>query len=352
VDIITAASAGQGFFPLDQQLKVSAGQSENVSRLVVWLSGLVPFGRAAEILERVGQISCSRGTVWEQTQQWGEQFQAIEVELQKQAGAIDMRKGVVPGEAQENKRMGVSMDGGMINIRDEGWKETKIGCVFDVETGLERDERTGEEIEAGCATHLTYVADLGEPETFVQKVWFEAKQRGWTRAADTQVGADGAVWIWNLVQEHFYDSEQVVDWYHGKQHVCHAAEMWHGETTPAMQKWLEEQETRSFQGHADEIAKCIYRPSQDKSCKDELLREAGYFERNHHRMDYLELRIQGWMIGSGMVESGAKQFKARLAGAGMRWSRDGAERLLPIRASILSNRFDQAWATAYSLPQN
>ena len=52
-----------------------------------------------------------------------------------------------------------------------------------------------------------------------------------------------------------------------------------------------------------------------------------------------------------MVESGAKQFKARLAGPGMHWSRAGAERLLPIRSAILSDRFDQAWRSAYNSPQ-
>lgn len=341
----------QGFFPLDQQLKVSGGQSERVERLAVWLSGLVPFARAAEILKEVGQINCSRGTVWEQTKQWGEQFQAVETKAQELASLIDMKNGVVPGEMQENKRMGVSMDGGMINIRGEGWKETKIGCVFDVTTGLEKDEQTGEEIEVGCATNLTYVAHLGEPEPFGQKVWAEAKQRSWTKAADTQIVADGAVWIWNLAQEHFYDSQQVVDWYHAKEHLCHAAEILHGEDTPRKQKWLKEQETCLFQGHADELAKIISQQAQDKACKDELLKEAGYFERNHRRMDYLEMRIQGWVIGSGMVESGAKQFKARLAGPGMHWSRQAAERILPIRSSIQSGRFDKTWKAAYNLPQ-
>ena len=343
---------GQGFFPLDQQLKVSGGQSENVSRLSVWLSGLVPFEKVAEILEQVGQMHCSRGTVWEKTKHWGEKFQEIETEAQKRAGAIDMKNGVVPGETQENKRMGVSMDGGMINIREEGWKETKIGCVFEVKPGLEKDEQTGEEMEVGRATQLTYVAHLGEPEAFGQKVWTEAKQRDWTKAADTQVVADGAVWIWNLAQEHFYDSEQIVDWYHGKEHLCHAAEQLHGSSTPAMYKWLKEQETVLFQGHANEIAKHKCELAQGRDSQDELLREAGYFERNHRRMDYLEMRIQGWVIGSGMVESGAKQFKARLAGPGMRWSRKGAERLLPIWSSILSDRFNQTWAIAYNSPQN
>ena len=69
-------------------------------------------------------------------------------------------------------------------------------------------------------------------------------------------------------------------------------------------------------------------------------------------MQYMELREDGYPIGSGMVESGAKQFKARFTGPGMRWSRDGINRLLPIRAAILSHRFDQVWDEVYSSPLN
>lgn len=64
----------------------------------------------------------------------------------------------------------------------------------------------------------------------------------------------------------------------------------------------------------------------------------------------MELREQGWVIGSGMIESGGKQFKARFAGAGMRWSSDGAEPLLPIRAAILGKQFDRLWTSAYNSP--
>lgn len=66
----------------------------------------------------------------------------------------------------------------------------------------------------------------------------------------------------------------------------------------------------------------------------------------------MELREDGYPIGSGMVESGAKQFKARFTGSGMRWSRDGINRLLPIRAAILSDQFDLIWDDIYSSPPN
>jgi hypothetical protein len=69
---------------------------------------------------------------------------------------------------------------------------------------------------------------------------------------------------------------------------------------------------------------------------------------NQYSMDYLEMRIQGWAIGSGMVESGAKQFKARLAGPGMHWSRTEAERHFPICSAILSVRFDQVWNSVHN----
>ena len=65
-------------------------------------------------------------------------------------------------------------------------------------------------------------------------------------------------------------------------------------------------------------------------------------------MQYQRLREDGWPIGSGMIESGVKRFKARFDGAGMRWSRVGAENLLPVRAAVMSGqaRFDELWQRA------
>ena len=49
-------------------------------------------------------------------------------------------------------------------------------------------------------------------------------------------------------------------------------------------------------------------------------------------MQYQEFQEQYYPIGSGTGESGVKQFKARLTGAGMRWSR---------LAAVLGHHFDQ-----------
>jgi hypothetical protein len=64
------------------------------------------------------------------------------------------------------------------------------------------------------------------------------------------------------------------------------------------------------------------------------------------------MRSEGYPIGSGMVESAAKQYKACLCGPGMRWSRKGAVRLLPVRTAILSSSFDKMWRLAYQSDPN
>ena len=79
------------------------------------------------------------------------------------AEQVETRHGIVPGEAQEAKRMGVAMDGTMIHIREEGWKEVKVGCVFEIGQEKALDEVTGEEIEVGRALDNSYAAYLGGP---------------------------------------------------------------------------------------------------------------------------------------------------------------------------------------------
>jgi hypothetical protein len=154
-----------------------------------------------------------------------------------------------------------------------------VGCLFDVVILPTVDPQSKDSIDLGHALHNTYVSHLGWPEEFGRKLWSEAQRRYWYRAADTEVVADGAAWIWNLVQDMFYDSHQVVDWFHGKEHLAKAAQLRFGEGSPVAKHWLNEQETTLFQGHAERIAQAITGlASQKPEVKDELTQEAGYFE--------------------------------------------------------------------------
>jgi hypothetical protein len=324
-----------------------------VQKLVVWLSGIVKYERVEEILAKVGQMHVSDSSAWRQAQELGEGFQALAERERLRSYLMPGRWGAPCKQAEPKGRMGVAMDGSMIHIRDEGWKELKVGTLFDVKVRPTVDKETGDRIEAAHAVNNSHVAHLGGPECFGEMVWAEASRRTWEQAADTQMIGDGAPWIWNLALDHFYDSRQIVDWYHAKEHLMKAGGLLKGEGSNAKTLWCNARETRLFQGDAIWIARELEAAARDRpSVAKELAKEAGYFRKNQRRMNYQEVREDGWAIGSGMVESAGKQFKARFAGPGMHWSRSGAEKLIPVRAAIMSGRFDDLWPDVYNSPPN
>jgi len=278
---------------------------------MVWVSGVVgSYEKAEAVLKRVGHLTISDSNVWRRVQEWGEKFKVVEDARRERANALPYRNDAYRGVRETVGRMGVSMDGGMVHIRDEGWKELKVGCVFEIEVRPTWDKKTKEWIELAHAADNSYVAHLGGPELFGQMVWAEAQARGWEQAMDTQVVGDGAPWIWNLAGEHFYDSRQVVDWYHATEHLGVAARLLHDEGSAAAKRWYRRAETMLYQGHAERIAVELGEAAVDHpEGADDLLTQAGYFSKNKRRMQYLEMREEDWVIGSGMVESGCKQFK-------------------------------------------
>lgn len=327
--------------------------SESLQKLAVWLVGLVTFQQAASVLERVGQMPLSDTTAWRQAQDWGERARLLEAQATAEANALPARDQIAPGEPVTSTVKGAALDGAMIHIRGEGWKELKVGNIFEVVLQASRDKQTGDVMNLAHAVCSSYVAHLGGPETFGQMLWAEARRRNWTQAGETVVLGDGALWIWSQVAQHFYTSRQVVDWYHASSHLRLAAALLHGEATPQAQQWFKEHETLLYEGHADRLASTLRDAAQSKrKVAAALRREAGYFADNCRRMQYLEVREDDLPIGSGPVESACKQYRARLAGPGMRWGRTGAERMLPIRTAIMGHDFDAWWRRLAAAPLN
>lgn len=318
----------------------------------MWLCGHVTAEVAEQILDQIGGVVCSDTSIWRRVAQWGEKIKVLETARQAAANSLPARGSIAPVLHKLSKDMGASMDGIKINVRGEGWKELKVGCVFDIEMRPEPDAKTEEVVEHAHAVNNSYTAHLGEPTPFGRALWAEACRRAMPQARDSVVLGDGATWIWNLAGEHFASSRQVVDWYHATEHLYKAAHLAFGEGSAEAIRWAKGMETPLYQGHAWKVGTALRALAKHHRRVAKAIRtEAGYFEHNQRRMQYLEMREEGFPIGSGMVESGGKQFRARLAGAGMRWSRNMVERLIPVRAAILSHRFDELWQVAYNSPR-
>lgn len=343
------------FFPLDEQLALyDKHWSESVAKEAVWLSGVVESYEDAEVvMRRIGHLSMSDSTIWRRVKKWGAAFAAVAKEAEEKANALPQWGESTTVAQTEARRAGAAMDGAMVHLREEGWKELKVGCLFTIEQQPIFDDETLEWRTQGHASDTSYVAHLGGPEQFGRMLWTQAHERGWANAAETQVVGDGAVWIWNLADEYLNSQQKTVDWYHATEHLHDAAKLMHSDNQRRITLWYNAAETLLYQGHAEQIASMIIQRAEISAThKDDLLAQATYFENNKRRMNYMELREDGYLIGSGVVESGAKQFKARFTGPGMRWSRDGLNRLLPIRSAVLSNSFDDLWPAVYSFSKN
>lgn len=344
------------FFPLDRQLGVKERNwSESILREATWLSGLSgSYEQAAEILSRIGKIGMDDSTLWRQVQERGRRLCAAEEKRKAKAMALP-QVGERPRQPSSGAdRMGVGIDGAMVNIRKEGWKEFKVGAIFEIARRLVCDPITGEWTNLACAVNNSYVAQLGEAQEFAPFLWSAAQGRGWEAARETQTIGDGAHWIWNLADEYFPLSLRTVDWYHGSEYLHTAARLLFPTATATATRWFNRAETMLFQGQAEAVAAAIAQniDRHPALANDELAAVMTYFRNNHKRMQYMEFRENGFPIGSGMVESAAKQFKARFTGPGMRWSRLGFQRLLPIRSAVLSNSFDSLWDSLFISPPN
>ena len=300
------------------------------------MSGLVPYEQAAEVFERIGHGVIPRMSLWRQTQQHGDRMRAYQAHQQ---ALVSVERVELPDRCEDHpQQKGLSLDGGMMNIRGEGWKEFKTGVVFDVEPRPAMDHALNEIVDLAQGVKMAYTAVLGSVTQFAPAFWELAVTHQVPQAATSSVAADGAEWIWPVVADLFPDSVQIVDWYHATQHLAQAAQALFPDQPAQAERWYDQQRTTLFRGEIWSIT----RPLDHAGLTD----HSRYFHLHQRRMRYQEFRDHGFPIGSRTVESGIKQFKARLTGPGLRWSRPAAERMLVVRAAVLSHDFDRLWAVA------
>ena len=310
--------------------------SEGVARWAVKYSAKLTYAEAREALLELAQIEISDNSVWRLTQHWGEALKRVEAQEDERANGTVESQATGKVEAKSDVRLGASMDGTMIYIRGEAWKELKVGCFFEVEPAPTLDPETMDWIDLAHARKNTFVSHLGGPETFGQKMWTESKRRCWHNAVDTQVVGDGAVWIWNLVSRYYPNAVQIVDWYHAEEHLETVAAAAFADPQERS-RWLEDVTQSLWEGQVELVINACQVLAS--SCS-EAHKAANYFYTNAERMRYDRFRSAGFMIGSGSVESACKQIVTqRLKLPGAQWIVPGAVQTAKARAAWLSGHW-------------
>lgn len=245
----------------------------------------------------------------------------------------------------DSEVMSVSMDGAMINVRGEGWKEVKTVAVSAVEVVDEGEaDQTPGESRVRLSRH-SYRSGLWDAAGFANQQWAEATRRGLEKAKQIVSVNDGALWIWAIVAMCYTPCVEILDWWHAVEKLWLIAHVLFGEENEVGKAWVAKQKDSLWAGQLRPLFRYI---RQRYPCGEPLpdgLRQAlGYFLTNRRRMRYRQFRQAGYPVGSGAVESACKVVvQGRMKDGGMIWSRNGAQTMLALRSTILSDRWHTVW---------
>jgi len=251
----------------------------------------------------------------------------------------------------------VSTDGVMVLIRQEGWKEVKLTAISAVEPRVPPEQapaaRPAHRSDAGARVRLerhSYQAGLWDADTMALHQYAEGARRGIDQCARLSSVTDGAAWIERITNTNFPAAVQIVDWSHASGRLWPVANAVFGATTPRAAAWAAGQLDRLWQGDVGQVVAALAQLHLDQASYSlEVQQAAGYFQTNASRMRYDVYRAQGYPIGSGTVESGAKSVvQQRLKRPGRGWGRTTGQAMLAGLSELHSGRFDRAWAAPHA----
>lgn len=298
------------------------------------------YRRAAEAFAELTHLPLSKSALQRLVNRHGQVLvkqQAEEAEAMVRVPSKEEEVVWRPVPEPDSEIMNVSVDGVLIYLRGEGWKEVKTVAISAVEPTVQ--DNTGE-VEVQLTRH-SYRAGLWEAATCANHLWAEAARRGLAKAKLVVSVNDGAAWIWAMIFLCFARCVQILDWWHAVQYLWVIAAPALGQGTPAAADWVKQQKRLLAQSNLRQIlrnVRLLYPRGQP--LPEVVAKAVLYLFRHRWRMRYREFRLAGCPIGSGTVESACKVVvQQRMKQAGMRWSRKGAAAMLALRCALLSERW-------------
>lgn len=238
----------------------------------------------------------------------------------------------------------VEGDGAWVNDREGVRMEGKVGVVHQ---GPQQVGRKRMRLRSAV-----YVTSFQSGERLGEELYLEADRQGLEQAQQVVFISDGAHWLREVYQTHFYDAVFVLDWFHLQRELKRALRgvaaelgedyqaavrmtlrdlLWFGEVDLALERLAR---LRGRLATAD--------------ARDAILRFKGYVLNNRPGIHYADLCDQGLYVGSGPIEKAADLIiDRRCELRGMSWYRDTADGVCNLRALRFNppERWDAFWGT-------
>jgi len=338
----SAPSVKRGFFPLDEELQLLAGQftpsvCEGMTRLGTWM----PFKRAVKEMQYFWRVTVTEPTVRRTTEEAGAAYVAVQT-----AEVEQLERTLPPAPAGPAVQL-MSVDGAYVPLVHQEWTEVKTLALGTVgEPVLERGEPVVH------TTELSYFSRLAEAEEFGRLALVETHRRGTETAHQVCAVTDGAEWEQGFIDLHREDAVRILDFSHAAEYVAAAGQAVLGEGTPLFQAWLKDTLHELKHGQPEKVlttlrdmqAEASARGPGGEAAVGAIQKSLTYLEKRQEHMDYARFQALGYPIGSGSVESANKLVvEARMKGAGMHWARPHVDPMVALRNIACSDRWEEAW---------
>ena len=349
------AACGAGFYPRDRALGLEGGMlSPGVLRMVGMVGAMVSFEEGHELLRELAGVEVSTKHVERAAESLGRE------------AAQDERRVVVPPPANDRiaATLYLGMDGTGVPMRaselegregkqPDGLSKTREVKVVTVWSAEGRDKEGIPVRDPGSVSYSAAIESAATrdtdntPSEFAQRVEREAQRCGFDRAKRRVVLGDGAPWVWNLADELFPGTIQIVDRFHAKQKLSDVAKSIFGPESGLGKEWgrqrHDELDAGDIEAVLDSLRVHAPKDNEARKCVD-------YVQRNRQRMRYAKFRAEGLCTSTGVVEAACKvAIGTRCKRAGMHWTVAGADTIIALRCYKLSHRFDDFWQRRSSL---
>ena len=156
---------------------------------------------------------------------------------------------------------------------------------------------------------------------------------------------DGCEALQSRVETYLPDFTLILDFVHASEYLWGAANALYREQSPKRDNWVEQQTLKLLSGQIESVITQLEHLAQKPRLSQAKLKAftsaANYFTRNKPYMQYQDYLANGWPIASGVIEGACRHLvKDRCELSGMRWTQDGAESLLHLRAVAENDDWD------------
>jgi hypothetical protein len=359
--------------PADQALGLAphAPASPRVQEIAALMGIRLPFAQAAQDARRLTGVALTPTRAFHEARRQGQRTLQLR---QRDLDLLHDTQGVAALSARSGTdqhapfTLVIEIDAWNIRERDhwgqtrkmrhKGMEPERWHWVFTATIFL-LDHRGQTQGKRRVISQRGYVATREGLDAFTRQLYAEAILRGLLNASEVLIIADGAIWIWNLANDRFKGAKQRVDLFHVREHLHGLARALYGEDSPQSQQWLEP--LLRFLDRRKNGALDVLRTLEDLrqnlqhltvAQQEALDKEIGYFTTHQTRMDYKAAIAKGEPVGSGAVESTARQYQTRFKCTGQFWSLQGDESLLALATLYRNQRWHLLFPHTLPAPNN